>query len=254
MLKRINLIVAGVFLTAFLAGCASTSDNPAEKYAKVPEKSLFNQAVSDIASRNYNDSIEKFEALDARYPFGDYAEKGQLYIIYSYYQGDQIPQALLSAERFVHLHPDSPHSDYAYFMKGLLNYQQNLGIFDKYFDADLASRDLGAARTSFVDFTVLTDTYPKSVYRDPAIEYMTYLRNLMASQEVQVAQYYFARKAYVAAIARANIVIEQYQGAPAVKQALRIAAHSYQELHLDELANTYKMVLNYNYPPIKKSN
>lgn len=247
MLKRINLMIVGLFVTAFLAGCAATDVNPAEKYAKVPEKELFQQAVSDIASRNYNDSIEKFEALDARYPFGDYAERGQLYIIYSYYQGDQIPQALLSSERFIHLHPDSAHVDYAYFMKGLLNYQQNLGIFDKYFDADLASRDLSAARASFVDFSILAETYPKSVYRDPAIEYMTYLRNLMASQQVQNAQFYYDRKAYVAAIERANIVISQYQGAPSVELALEIAANSYEALHLNDLAKTYRTVLNYNF-------
>lgn len=250
MRKRINLVVSTILMTSFtvfLAGCASTEVNPAEKYAKVPEKELFQQAVSDIASRNYNDSIEKFEALDARYPFGDYAERGQLYIIYSYYQGDQLPQALLSAERFIHLHPDSTHVDYAYFMKGLLNYEQNLGIFDKYFDADLASRDLSAARASFVDFSVLAESYPKSVYRDPAIEYMTYLRNLMASQQVQIAQYYYDRKAYLAAIERANTVISQYQGAPSVKQALEIAANSYENLYLDDLAKTYRTVLNDNF-------
>lgn len=249
MLKRIiQTIAAGVTFSIVLAGCASTNDNPAEKYAKVPEKALFQQAVNDIATRNYNDSIEKFEALDARYPFGDYAEKGQLYIIYSYYQGDQIPQALLSAERFTHLHPDSPQADYAYFMKALLNYQQNLGIFDKYFEADLASRDLSGARKSFVDFSLLVETYPKSIYRDPAIEYMTYLRNLMASQQVQVAQFYYNKKAYLAAITRANIVIAQYQGTPAVKRALKIAAKSYANLNLDDLAQTYREVFNYNYP------
>lgn len=245
MLKQIIAIAS---LTVLLVGCASTDVNPAEKYAKVPEKELFQQAVSDIDSRNYNDSIEKFEALDARYPFGDYAEKGQLYIIYSYYQGDQIPQALLSAERFVHLHPDSPHVDYAYFMKGLLNYEQNLGVFDKYFDADLASRDLSSARTSFVDFSVLAESYPNSPYRDPAIEYMTYLRNLMASQQVQIAQYYYNRKAYLAAIERANTVITQYQGAPSVKEALEVAGNAYENLNLNDLATTYRAVSKYNFP------
>lgn len=248
MFKQIKISLVGAVFSVILAGCASTSDNPAEKYAKIPEKTLFYSAVNDISTRNYNDSIEKFEALDARFPFGDYAEKGQLYIIYSYYEGAQMPQALLSAQRFIHLHPDSQYADYAYFMKALLNYQQNLGIFDEYFSANLASRDLSAARTSFIDFTVLVDTYPKSVYRDPAIEYMTYLRNLMADQQVQIAQYYFSRKAYVAAIARSNIVIEQYEGAPAVQQALRIAMKSYSKLHLDDLAKTNKTVLNYNYP------
>lgn len=244
MFKKVLLSLIGI---AILTGCASTSDNPAEKYAKVPEKPLFQQAVTDISTKHYKDSIEKFEALDARYPFGDYAEKGQLYSIYAYYESDQIPEALLASERFIHLHPDSAHVDYAYFMKGVLNYQQNLGIFDKYFTANLASRDLSSARTSFVDFTVLVNDYPKSVYRDPAIEYMTYLRNLMANQQVQIAQFYFDRKAYLAAIERANIVITQYQGAPAVKPALRIAMQSYKKLHLDDLAQVYQQVFNDNF-------
>jgi outer membrane protein assembly factor BamD len=247
VLKQICAIIVGGFLLASLVGCSSTSDNPAEKYAKVPEKELFNQAVSDIASRDYHDSIEKFEALDARYPFGDYAEKGQLYIIYSYYQGDEYPQALLSAQRFIHMHPDSSHIDYAYFMKGLLNYQQNFGIFDKYFSADLAARDLTAARTSFVDFSVLVESYPKSEYRDPAIQYMIYLRNLMASQQLQIAEFYFDRKTYLAAIEHANIVIAQYQGAPAVEQALQVAIQSYKKLNLNDLAQVYEKVLNYNF-------
>ncbi len=246
MLRRLCAVFVGTCALALLAGCASTSDNPAEKYAKIPEKQLFQQAVNDIASRDYHDSIEKFEALDARYPFGDYAEKGQLYVIYSYYQGDEYPQALLSAQRFIHLHPDSPHIDYAYFMKGLLNYQQNLGIFDKYFEANLAERDLSAARSSFVDFSILAESYPKSKYRDAAIQYMIYLRNLMANEELRVAQFYFERKAYVAAIERSNIVISQYQGAPAVMQAMEVAIKSYNCLHMDSLAAIYQQVYDYN--------
>jgi len=241
-------IIALSSVVVILAACSATSDNPAEKYAKVPEKDLFYQAVGDIASKDYRDSIEKFEALDARFPFGEYSEKGQLYVIYSYYQGDQLPQALLSAQRFIHVHPDSTHIDYAYFMKGLLNYQQNLGVFDHYFSADLAARDLTAAKASFVDFALLVESYPNSEYRDAAIQYMTYLRNLMASQELQIAQFYFVRHAYVAAIDHANIVIREYQGAPSVKEALELAMQSYEKLHLNELVDVYRQVIDYNYP------
>jgi outer membrane protein assembly factor BamD len=245
--KKISAALAGnLFLLCSLVGCATSSDNPAEKYAKVPEKALFYQAVKDIDSRDYQDSIEKFEALDARYPFGDYAEKGQLYIIYSYYESDQLPQALLSAQRFIHLHPDSAHIDYAYFMKGLLNYQQNLGIFDKYFKADLAARDLSSARQSFVDFSLLVETYPKSEYRSAAIQYMIYLRNLMADQELQVAQFYLKRSAYLTAIERANIVLKEYQGSPSAKAALLVLIESYASLHLEDLAEMYQQIYDYN--------
>lgn len=248
MLKYIkHPLFLSVVCAAFLSGCAATSDNPAEKYAKVPEKKLFQQAVLDISSRHYNDSIEKFEALDARYPFGEYAEKGQLYIIYSYYQSEQFPEGRLASARFIHMHPESAHSDYAYFMQGLLNYQQNLGVFDKYFTVDLASRDLSAARHSFVDFTVLVNDYPNSMYRDPALEYMTYWRNLMADQEQQVAQFYFERKAYLAALEHANYVIVHYQGAPAVSAAVSLARQAYAQLGLQDLASRYQRVWDANF-------
>lgn len=242
-----NTTLLSILCLTLLAGCAATNNNPAEKYAKVPEKKLFQRAVLDMSSRHYHDAVEKFEALNARYPYGDYAEKGQLYIIYAYYKSDQVPEALLSADRYIHVHPQNTHVDYAYFMKGVLNYQQNLGIFDKYFAVNLASRDLSAAHASFIDFTVLVNDYPKSVYRNPAIEYMTYLRNLMASQQQQIAQFYFDRQAYLAAIERANIIISQYQGAPAVQGAVEIAEQSYAKLGLNDLAQTYQKLWQKNF-------
>lgn len=246
-LKAFRLILV-MLVTVLLVACASTNDNPAEKFKNIPEQKLYNDALVDMDDGSYKSAIEKFEALDARYPFGKYAEKQQLFVIYAYYKSDEIAEALAATDRFIHLHPDSQHVDYAYFMKGVLNYRQNQGVFEKYFPSDLSERDLAPARQSYITFATLVESYPKSKYRDPAIEYMIYLRNLMAEQEVKIAQFYYDRKAYIAASNRANIVIMHYEGAPVMKHALEIAVKSYKKLHLDDLAETYQKVIELNYP------
>jgi len=244
--------IKGLFILVisfFLFACATTPKNPAEKYQDMNEQQLYNSALISIKKRSYKDAIDKFESLDARYPFGDTAEKAQLYAIYAYFKSGNYSVALASTQRFIHLHPDSEHVDYAYFMQGVLNYEQNQGVFERYFSfSDLTERDLTSAKQSFIDFKVLVTSYPNSVYTTAAIEYMAYLRNLMAAQEVAIAQYYYDRKAYVAAINRANEVILHYQGAPSMPDALAIAAQSYSALGLDELATIYYQVLSLNFP------
>lgn len=234
-------------LSLLMVACASTDPNPAEKFKNIPEAKLYQDALIDMSESSYKSAIEKFEALDARYPFGQYAENEQLYIIYAYYKSDEIAEALASTDRFIHLHPDSKNIDYAYFMKGVLNYRQNQGVFEKYFPSDLSERDLAPARQSYITFATLVESYPNSKYRDAAIEYMIYLRNLMAEQEVKIAQFYYDREAYIAASNRANIVIMHYEGAPVMKQALQIAVNSYKQLHLDGLALMYQNVIDLNY-------
>lgn len=252
-MKLDKLVKLGIMVcvVGFLAACASTNNNPAEKFKNVPEVRLYQDALVDMKDSSYKNAIEKFEALDARYPFGAYAENEQLFIIYAYYKSDEIAEALASTDRFIHLHPDSAHVDYAYFMKGVLNYRQNQGVFEKYFPSDLAERDLAPARQSYITFATLVQSYPKSQYREASIEYMTYLRNLMAEQEVKVAKFYYDREAYIAASNRANIVIMHYEGAPAMKEALEIAVKSYKKLNLNGLSQIYQQVIELNYPENK---
>lgn len=237
-----------ILASSLLFACATTPDNPAEKYHDLSEKKLYQSALNDIKHRSYKSATEKFEGLDARYPFGEYADKGQLYIIYTYYKSDNIAEALAAAERYIHLHPDSAHIDYVYFIKGVLNYRQQQGVFEKYFPSDLSQRDLDPARQSYITFSRLVASYPQSQYRNAAIEYMTYLRNLMASHELKVAKFYYSRKAYVAALNRVNQVISRYQGAPVMPEALQLAIDSYQALKLPKLAEMYQKVLEYNFP------
>lgn len=242
-----SLLIATALTTAFLTGCSSTID-PAEAYKGETAKQIFQKGESELRDRNYSEAIKRFEALDVQYPYEPNTETAQLHIIYAYYMNSDYASAEAAANRYVHAYPTSPHADYAYYMRGLSNYFQNLGVFEKLFAVDLATRDLSQVKKSYADFAEVVNTYPNSYYAPAAHQFMVYLRNILADHELEVAQYYYSRGAYVASSDRANLVVRQFQGAPAVPKALVIMAKSYRNLHLTKPENDAIQVLQYNYP------
>ncbi|MFN3234021.1 MAG: outer membrane protein assembly factor BamD [Gammaproteobacteria bacterium] len=234
-------------LIVLLGACSSAAvKNPADQFPKENDSELYWGAIHDIRTRHYQDAISRFETLDARYPFGKYSEKGHLYIIYAYYMAGQYALGVTATDRYIHLHPASQGTGYAYFMKGVMNYQQYLSVMERYFPAQMADRDLKPARESFVYFSNLSTNYPHDIYTPSAVQYMIYLRNLMAAQTLDIAQYYLKRKAYVAAADRANEVILHYQGTPSVPEALLVASKAYKALDLPGISLEYQNVYDYN--------
>lgn len=244
MKKYLTLISLLVLL---LTGCASTAKDPTAGFRDQSAEQIFCTATHSLRLSRYSRAVKALEALQAMYPFGAYAEQGDLYLIYGYYQNDDPCSAVAAADRFTHLYPRSPHIDYAYYMKGLAGFDQDRGWFQRYFPADLSQRDPGAARQSFDDFCTLVRLFPDSCYAPDARQHMVYLRNLLAAYELHVAKYYFRRGAYAAAANRANYIIQHYDGTPVVCQALSVLVCSYRELHLPELADQALAVRHYNY-------
>jgi len=161
---------------------------------------------------------------------------------------DEYALASAAADRFIRIHPASAHVDYAYYMRGLANYNKNIGLMERSFGADLATRDLSQMKKAFTDFKLLTKRFPHSHYTPSAHQYMVYLRNIFARHEFEVAQYYYKREAYVAAANRASNVVAYYQGAPVVVNALVLMAKSYNKLGMTKAAQEALLVLKYNYP------
>lgn len=234
-------------LFSLLIGCASTSD-PADAYKNESAEQIFERGEKALRDRNYREAIKRFEALDVQYPFGRNTEIAQLQIIYAYYMTGDYALAEAASDRFVHAHPMHPHVDYAFYMRGLSNYFQNLGVFERIFAVDLATRDLSQIKKSYNDFAELEQRFPNSRYAPAAHQYMIYLRNVMADHELQVAQYYYGHSAFIAAANRASLVVRHYQGAPVVPDALVIMAKSYRALHLAQNEQDVLAVLQYNYP------
>lgn len=248
-MKSMKFLVKGsvIALFALVTACASTSD-PSEAYKGQTGEQIFKGGESSLRDRSYGDAIKHFEALDVQYPFGPNTEIAQLHIIYAYYMNSDFPSAEAAADRFIHANPTSSHVDYAYYMRGLSNYYQNIGIFEKVFTVDFATRDLSQIKKSFADFSSIVQQYPASPYAPAAHQYMVYLRNVIANHELEISQYYYQHRAYVASANRASLVVKNYQGAPVVPDALVMMAKSYHQLHLTQSEKETIDVISYNYP------
>jgi len=244
MIFRIPSILA-VALTLSLSGCAwLKGQEDVTKDWSVTK--LYSEAASELDSGNYETAIEYYEKLEARYPFGRYAMQSQLDVAYAYYKAEQPEAAIAAAERFIKLYPQNPYVDYAYYLKGIVNYNRSVGFLDRYIPTDPSQRDPGSALDSFQDFGELVRRFPDSKYAADAHQRMLFLRNNLAKHEVHVARYYVKRGAYLAAVERSNHVIEHYQRTSAVKSALEVMIDAYKRLGKEDLAADAQRVLTLN--------
>ncbi len=238
MRLSISFLVMLLYAT-LMAGCGLTKEKPDQTKDWSPQR-IYKEAKDNINSGNNEKGIKLLETLQARYPYGRYAQQAQLDEAYAYYKEDEVPQALAAADRFIKLHPNHPNVDYAYYLKGLCNFRD-----------DLAERDPKAAKESFETFRELVTRYPDSRYAPDAIKRMNYLVNALATHEVRVADYYYRRGAYLAAANRAQEALNTYPQAPALEEALSIMVKSYQAMGLKDLADDANKVLQNNFPRSK---
>jgi outer membrane protein assembly factor BamD len=227
-----------------LAGCSSSRERTLQRQG--PE-ALYKQATSALRSYDFNTAIKIYEALTARFPFTNEARQSRLDLIYAYYRAGESESAIDAAEQFVRENPTHPRVDYAWYVKGLVDFERTPNILERVFRVDLAERPPTTARKSFVAFKTVVEQYPKSDYAHDARKRMIFLRNRLADYEVHVASYYLRRGAFVAAAQRAKGAIEQYDGAPGVKDALAIMIEAYDRMGLQDLAEQTRTVYNANY-------
>jgi outer membrane protein assembly factor BamD len=232
---------------SLISGCAVFKDATDETKDWSASK-FYSEGKSALNDGDYTKAINYFEMLEARYPFGRYAQQAQLETAYAYYKSDDPASAIAAADRFIKMHPRHPNVDYAYYLKGLANYDRNSSFVDRYLPTDRSQRDPGAARDSFNDFNELVRQFPDSRYAEDARQRMLYLRNNLAQYEVHVADYYMRRGAHLAAANRAKYVVEHYQNTPAVPQALAVMNQAYRALGRNDLAEDAVRVLKMNFP------
>ena len=241
-----NLSLLSIFiLSIMISSCSSNEEMPDERLL---EKELYDQAQLRLKNGSYSTAIRSLEALESRFPFGRYAEQAQAELIYAYYMNSQFEASQSAAERFINLHPRHTHSGYAYYMKGLASFTDDSGLFSRYFQSDLAKREVVMAQQSFDELSDFIARYPDSKYVPHAKQRMIYLRNLLAQHEVYVADFYMKRGAYLAAIGRAKYVIEHLPNTPQTPYALSILVEAYGLMEYEELRKTNLEILNSNYP------
>lgn len=235
--------LAGVAL--LLPGCSSTPEDKADNWSA---NKIYAEAKDELNSGSYDKAVTLFEKLEGRAAGTPLAQQAQLDKAYAQYKSGEPAQAIATLDRFMKLHPASPALDYALYLKGIVNFNDDLGMFASITRQDLAERDQKASKESFEAFKDLTTRFPASRYAPDAGQRMNYIVNSLAQYEVHVARYYYRRGAYVAAINRAQIAVSDYQGVPAVEEALFIIVESYNALGMTQLRDDTKRVLVKNYP------
>lgn len=230
-------------ISSVLVGC--NSDGP---QIEQPEKIYYDQAQRRMTAKNFYGAIESLEAIETRYPFGKYAEQAQVELIYAHFMNSETEAAHTAAEKFIRLHPRHPNIDYAYFMKGLSSYTRDREFLTRVSDTDLSNRDISGAKESFAELTEFLTRFPDSQYVPYAKQRNVYLRNMIAKSELAAADYYITIDAYIAAIRRANYVIENIPNSSENYRALKILEFSYEALGYSDLLNDVRVVININYP------
>jgi len=239
-----------LLLGVLIGACGLLGETPDETKGWSAQK-LYNEAKDNLNNRSYETAIKYYEKLESRYPYGRFAQQAQLEIAYAYYKDNEPAQAVTAAERFIKLHPNHPNVDYAYYLKGLANFNGDLGWLGYISGQDLSERDPKAAREAFDAFKDLAARYPDSKYAPDAVARMNYLVNALASHEVHVARYYLKRGAYVAAANRAQFAIKTYPQAPANEEGLVILVKAYDAMKMTDLRNDAERVLMKNFPDSK---
>ena len=244
LFKKLNILVLALALLipVFFISCASDQEVITKDIA---EKKLYDQAQRRLKTNNFISAILTLETLEKRFPFGKYAEQAQIELVYAYYKSVNYDQAILAAERFISLHPRHPNVDYAYYIKGLAKFNNDKDLFASapFLGEMTHKRELSEAKESFEDLSDFITRFPESEYAGNAKQRMIYLRNLIAKQEIYIAEYYIERKAYVAAVNRANYIIKHMSRTPEVVKALEISIVAYKELGKDDLAKEAEEVL-----------
>ena len=235
-------------LLLFLSGCSWFGGDDDELIADSGEQQMYREAQRHLKNENFSLAVRSLQGLESRYPFGQYAEQAQLELIYAHYSAYEFAAANEAADRFIRLHPRHPSVDYAYYMKGLAAYDIEPGFFSRFIPSDDTKRDVSHIQTAFAEFAQLLARFPDSAYAPDARQRMVHMRNMLARNEIHVANYYFRRGAYMAALNRGKYVVEHMQQTPSVADGLAIMGQAYLLLGLDDLAEDSIAVLCENYP------
>ena len=248
---RCHRVAIATVAAVVLAGCGSSPRDPESQWTA---ERLYAEAKEEASQGNYERAGKLYERLEGRASGTALAQQAQIERAYALYKNGDKPQALAALERFIKLHPTSPGVDYALYLQGLINFNDNLGLLGSLTGQDLSERDQQAARDSYQSYKQLVEQFPQSLYADDARARMNYIVNSLAAYDLHVARYYYRRGAYVAAANRAQSVVSDFQQSPSAEEALVIMAQSYDRLGLNDLRDDAQRVLAKSFPPRDPTN
>ena len=247
-LRRVFFALLAALLVALTLGGCSWLPEIEDKNANLSAERLYKLAHEALVEGNYTQAIKHFDTLEARYPYGRFAQQAILESAYANYRAGETATAIAACDRFIRTFPNHPSVDYAYYLKGIVNFREDLGLLGYIYELDLSEREPKGMRESFTAFKELVAKFPESRYAQDAAERMNYLTNALARYEVNVARYYYNRGAYVAAVNRAQAALVGYPRTPASEGALDVLIQSYDKLGLTQLRDDSQGILQRTFP------
>jgi outer membrane protein assembly factor BamD len=240
--RRFSLLV---FLALALGAC---STNPDDETVGWSAQRLYGEAKDAMNNKDWPRAIRYLEKLEARYPYGRFAQQAQLEIAYANWKDGERASGIAAVDRFIKMYPNHQNADYAWYLKGLINFNDNYGMLSNVTTPDMSDRDPKSTRDSFVAFKEVVTRFPDSKYAADSSARMRYLVNALASHEVHVARYYMKRGAYLAAANRAQYAISHYAESPALEEAVFLLVLAYDRLGMEDLRNAADRVMRTNFP------
>ncbi len=241
------LAIGLAIVLAALPGCSLFRPKVEENTTAAVEK-LYEDAQADIASGNYESAVKTLERVEGRAAGTLLAQQALLDLAYTHWKSADRVQALAAVDRFIKLHPSSPALDYALYLKGLINFNDNVGLLGWIAQQNVSERDQQASRDAYQSFKQLVDQFPNSRYAPDSRQRMDFIVNALADYEVHVARYYLRRGAYLSSANRAQAAVREYPQSPALEEALWIMVQAYDRLSLPVLRDDAQRVLKLNYP------
>ncbi len=248
MKRRLALLALVPLVSLVLLSACGLFPDKSDPTSGWSANKLYTEAKDELNSGNYEQAIKYYETLEARYPYGAYAQQSQIEIAYAYFKQGESASAVAAVDRFVKLHPNHPNVDYALYLKGLAYFNEDQGLFGRISRQDPTERDPKSARDSFDAFRELAQRFPESKYSPDAVARMKYLVNALASSEVHVARYYMKRGAFIAAANRAQYVLQNYPETPATEEAMFVLVKAYDALGMNQLRDDADRVMRKNFP------
>jgi outer membrane protein assembly factor BamD len=238
----------GAFAALLIAGCGLLSSSQDDETIGWSAQRLYGEAKDAMTAKEWPKAIKYLEKLEARYPYGRFAQQAQLEVAYAHWKDGERASAVAAADRFIKLYPNHPSVDYAWYLKGLINFNENQGLLAFLATPDMSDRDPKASREAFESFKEVVTRFPDSKYAEDSALRMRYLVNALASHEIHVARYYMKRGAFVAAANRAQYAIQHYPQSPAIEEAIFVLVRAYDALGMNDLRDAADRVMRTNFP------
>jgi outer membrane protein assembly factor BamD len=242
---RFSLLAVLVLVVALAGGCATDLQDETVGWSA---QRLYGEAKDAMSNKDWTRAIKYLEKLEARYPYGRFAQQAQLEIAYAHWKDNERASAVAAVDRFIKMYPNHASVDYAWYLKGLINFNDQYGFMTWLTSPDMSDRDPKSTRESFAAFKEVVTRFPESKYAPDATARMRYLINALAAHEVHVARYYMKRGAYLAAANRAQFAIRHYAQAPATEEAVFVLVLAYDRLGMNELRDAADRVMRNNFP------